>query len=158
MEIKENSYKNSILIAETIIVGIISALIAVKVHQYPFTNNFFKYFILVLITLFQGLWMYRLYIVGHEASHRKLFMNNTFINDLVGSIMLLPLMTPINIYRKIHMFHHGFNRADDHTSALDTFTTKKITPVKKVYFFALWYINIFSFGNFIPFYSSKNFN
>lgn len=72
------------------------------------------------LILFQGLWFYRFYIAGHEASHKKLFPHHSNINDFLGGLILLPLMTPINIFRKIHMFHHGFNRKDPHTSALDT--------------------------------------
>jgi len=149
MGLNKNSKKNIFLIIETILVAILASFLAIKIHQYPFTNSGFKYFAYFSILFFQGLWYYRLYIVGHEASHRKLFMGNQLTNDLIGSILLLPLMTPINIYRKIHMFHHGFNRTDDHTSALDTYTTKKITPLKKIYFFTLWYISIFMGGLFI---------
>lgn len=149
MDNKSNTLKNTLLVLETIIVGVGISIFAVFTHEYHFESDFLKYGLFVLIALFQGLWFYRLYIVGHEASHRKLYTKSKFINDVVGSIMLLPLMTPINIYRKIHMFHHGFNRKDDHTSALDTFTTKRLTLIKKIYFYAVWYICIFLGGLFL---------
>ena len=144
-----NTRKNITLIIETVIVFIGVSYLSIYIHSTNFSNQVINLLLSGSIVLFQGFWFYRFYIVGHEASHRKLFVKNAFTNDLIGSVILLPLMTPINVYRKIHMFHHGFNRKDDHTSALDTFTTKKITVLKRVYFYTLWYINIFLGGLFI---------
>jgi fatty acid desaturase len=144
-----NTSKNIQLIVETVLVFVAVSILSIYIHKFSFENGIIKWSAYTVVLIFQGLWFYRLYIVGHEASHKKLFKKNAIINDIVGSIFLLPLMTPINIYRKIHMFHHGFNRKNDHTSALDTFTTKKITPFKKVYFYAVWYISVFFGGLFI---------
>ena len=144
-----NIKKNSILVLETIGVFIGLSLLAVYIHRHPFQNPLLSNVVFVLMALLQGLWFYRFYIVGHEAAHRKLFAANRKLNDAAGSIILLPLMTPITIYRKIHMFHHGFNRKDNHTSALDTFTTKNPSTLKKIYFHAIWYISVFFGGLFI---------
>lgn len=106
------------------------------IYAYPF------------LLLFQGLWFYRLYIVGHEAAHRKLVPGKRTLNDVLGSLALLPLMVPVTVYRKIHYFHHGFNRLDPHTSMLDTYVIKG-NPTKwkigKAY--VLWYLSVF-FGGF----------
>lgn len=102
------------------------------------------------LLLFQGLWFYRLYIVGHEAAHRKLVPGNRFLNDLLGSLALLPLMVPVTIYRKIHYFHHGFNRLDPHTSMLDTYVIKgKATRWKIFKAYLLWYLSVFAGGFFL---------
>lgn len=141
-------YKNTYLIIETIGIFIMVSFLAVWLHNVEMAV-LLKWSIYLPVLLFQGFWFYRFYIVGHEASHRKLFQGNRKLNDFWGTVVLLPLMVPINIYRKIHLFHHGFNRKDNHTSALDTFTSKKLSPFKKVYFYILWYLGVFFGGFFI---------
>jgi len=146
---KMNTSRNILLILETVLVFIGISILSVYVHQLEIENIYLKGPLYTMILLFQGLWFYRFYIVGHEASHRKLFASHKWLNDIMGSIVLLPIMTPINIYRKIHMFHHGYNRKDNYTSALDTFTTKKTSLPKTIYFYIIWYISVFFGGLFI---------
>lgn len=141
--------KNTKLIFETIIVFLILSFLAVFVQKIEI-NQFLKYSLYAPILLFQGLWFYRFYIVGHEASHKKLFPDNLKLNDFWGSVVLLPIMVPITIYRKIHYFHHGFNRKDEHTSALDTFVVKKEpNKLQRLYYYIIWYISVFCGGFFI---------
>lgn len=141
--------KNSKLIIETIAVFAANCFIAVFFMEKLQTHIIYK-IIYVPFLLFQGLWFYRFYIVGHEAAHKKLIPDNLTRNDFWGSVILIPILVPINIYRKIHYFHHGFNRKDDHTSALDTFVIKgKMKDLKKVYYFTIWYISVFLGGFFI---------
>lgn len=118
-----NRRRNAYLVAETLLVFIGISGLAVGILYLP-VSEVTRWVLYAPLLLFQGLWFYRFYIVGHEASHKKLFVESKSKNDLWGSVVLLPIMTPINIYRKIHMFHHGFNRKDHHTSALDTFVVK----------------------------------
>src|SRR5688572_9466145 len=47
-----------------------------------------------------GLWLDRMYAVGHEAVHRKLFPDRPRLNDLVGAVMLAPLLAPLAVFRK----------------------------------------------------------
>ncbi len=56
-------------------------------------------------------------------------------------------MVPINVYRKIHTFHHRYNRKDNKASALDTFVCNGVSPLKIIYFYIVWYISVF-FGGF----------
>jgi len=150
MNKRTNTIKNIKLLLETILVFLAISFFSVYVHSLKINNSFLKVLLYIVILLFQGLWFYRFYIVGHESSHRKLFASNKMINDIAGSIILLPLMTPINIYRKIHMFHHRFNRKDNHTSVLDTFTTKNPpSRIKTIYFYILWYLSVFFGGLFL---------
>ncbi|WP_020535367.1 fatty acid desaturase family protein [Lewinella cohaerens] len=144
-----NTKRNIKLVVETILVFIGLCFWATYIHRHPLQHDALAKVLFVCTALFQGFWFYRFYIVGHEASHRKLFIASKTANDIVGSIILLPLMTPITVYRKIHLFHHGFNRKDNHTSALDTFTTKNPSLLKKIYYHVLWYISVFFGGLFI---------
>jgi len=144
-----NTKKNITLVIETIIVFVCLCFFATFIHRHPLENSILRKLLFFTTAMIQGFWFYRFYIVGHEASHRKLFINNRKANDILGSIILLPLMTPITIYRKIHMFHHGHNRQDNHTSALDTFTTNNPSFIKKIYYYLVWYVSIFFGGLFI---------
>ena len=51
----------------------------------------------------QGFWLQRIYCVGHEASHQKLFPNHPFANDGIGQLFLWIILVPIPIFRKIHL-------------------------------------------------------
>ena len=149
MHDSKNLVINTRLVIETIGVFIIISLLAVGVSHLPLQKEA-KFFVYLPLLTFQGFWFYRFYIVGHEASHGKLFRDNKTLNDVWGSVILLPLMVPITIYRKIHMFHHGFNRKDHHTSALDTYVVKgKPSILKKAYYYIVWYISVFMGGFFI---------
>lgn len=145
----KNIRRNTYLVAETITVFILVSLLAIWLWSLNVSTTV-HWLLYAPVLLFQGLWFYRFYIVGHEASHKKLFAKNIFLNNFWGSIILLPLMTPITIYRKIHMFHHGFNRKDNHTSALDVFViNNKAAGIKKVYYYVIWYLSIFCGGFFL---------
>lgn len=140
--------RNTKLIIETFLIFLLNSGLAVCV--FSIHTDILRYSLYVPLLLFQGLWLYRIYIVGHETAHKKLFPKNLFLNDLIGTIVLTPLLVPVNIYRKIHYFHHGFNRKDEHTSALDTFVVKgKYRTMKTIYFHIIWYLSIFCGGFFI---------
>ncbi|MEZ4452042.1 MAG: fatty acid desaturase [Nannocystaceae bacterium] len=100
--------------------------------------------------LAQGCWFHRLYLVGHEAVHRKLFPDDPRTNDFVGQVVLLPLLVPMAVYRAIHRFHHGHNRRDARTSALDTFVVPADAgPLRRALAWALWYLAVFAGGFFV---------
>jgi fatty acid desaturase len=102
------------------------------------------------LILAQGCWLHRLYVVAHEASHGKLWPSDRRINDALGQLVLLPLMLPLRIHRKIHAFHHGHNRRDFETSALDTFVIRgRATLLRRAWCYLLWYLAVFAGGFFI---------
>ena len=102
----------------------------------------------LIVLLAQGLTLQRIYIVAHEAAHKKI-APKLWLNDLIGQTILLPLLVPLQIYRKIHYFHQGFNRKDHRSSSLDVFVSPwPVTlPIKIVCYF-LWYLGIFAGGFF----------
>ncbi|PRP89968.1 Fatty acid desaturase [Enhygromyxa salina] len=109
---------------------------------------------LVALVLAQGCWLHRLYVVAHEASHRKLWPTSPVINDVLGQLLLLPLMLPLRIHRKIHAFHHGHNRRDVETSALDTFVIRRPRTalgrgLSRAWCRLLWYAAVFAGGFFL---------
>lgn len=142
-------HRNYKLIIETVIIFLLNSVLAISIFRYIESERL-KWILYAPLLLFQGLWFYRIYIVGHESAHKKLLPTNQLLNDVLGTIVLIPLLVPITIFRKIHYFHHGFNRKDEHTSALDTFIVKgKYQGLKTVYYYSIWYISVFLGGFFI---------
>ncbi|MFC4637851.1 fatty acid desaturase family protein [Deinococcus hohokamensis] len=102
------------------------------------------------VVLAQSLLFQRMYIIGHETAHRKLVPHHLGLNDTVGQLAMLPILIPVAVYRKVHDFHHGFNRKDHHTSALDVFVTRwRITGLVRAYYHLLWYLGVFAGGFFL---------
>ena len=98
----------------------------------------------------QGCWMQRVYCVGHESAHRKLFPKNGPLNNVVGQIFLWVLLVPLSIFRKIHDFHHSANRRDEHTSALDIYMVPaNPTRLQRLWPNLLWYGGILCGGWFL---------
>jgi fatty acid desaturase len=106
--------------------------------------------LIAVLALAQGLWFDRMYTVAHEAVHRKLFARRPLLNDLIGSALMLPLVAPFSIYRKIHGFHHGANRKDPESAALDHFRVGKQAPQwQRARFRAVWIFYVFGGGFFL---------
>jgi len=105
---------------------------------------------LVAVIVAQGCWMHRLYLVGHEAVHRKLVPDAPRINDLLGQLVLAPILVPLPVYRAIHRFHHGHNRRDHRTSALDTVVLPADAGAGRRALARLtWFVAVFAGGFFI---------
>lgn len=134
------------LLCETGVVFIVLAALSVMLAR---TDHGARH-VLPLVVFAQGLWFHRLYVVAHEASHFKLWPQNRRINDLLGQFMLVPLLVPLNIHRKIHAFHHGHNRRDYGTSALDTFVVHgRCNIARRAWYHLLWYVGVFAGGWFL---------
>ena len=111
--------KTLILLAET--VGILILLAAAAMLALRHLSPSLAWPMVCTLALFQGLWFDRLYTVAHEAVHHKLLPGRKGLNDAIGTMLMLPIVAPFTIFRKIHGFHHGGNRRDRETAALDHF-------------------------------------
>ena len=84
---------------------------------------------------------------GHEASHHKLLPEHPRANDAIGQLALFFLMVPLSVFRKIHRFHHGANRRDHQTSALDCYVVPKgAGPLRRGWAHVLWFTGILGGG------------
>ncbi len=64
-------------------------------------------------------------------------------------MLLSPLIAPFTIYRKIHYFHHGCNRQDPETAALDYFAARAPeSRASQIYYRAVWIFYVFAGGFF----------
>lgn len=100
-----------------------------------------------------GLWLDRMYAVGHEAVHRKLFPDRPALNDLVGAALLAPLCAPLSVYRKIHAFHHGQNRRAPGLATLDVIILPPGPPwrrrLARAWGWLTWLLAVFAGGFFL---------
>jgi fatty acid desaturase len=137
------------LLAETALIFVALAVLANVLGPNAQTSPLIA--VLYGITwLAQGLMLQRLYVIAHEASHRKLAPFSERANDVLGQLALLPILVPLCVYRKIHVFHHGFNRRDTRTSALDVFVSPwPVTPLVRAVCYALWLLAVFAGGFFL---------
>jgi fatty acid desaturase len=102
------------------------------------------------VLLAQGLLLQRIYVVAHESVHRKLAPDSLPTNDLGGRLVLLPMLVPLRVYRKIHAFHHGYNRRDLHTSALDVIVSPfPLTRLVRAVCYGIWFLGVFAGGLFL---------
>jgi fatty acid desaturase len=109
-----------------------------------------RWLVLTPLLLLQGLWLDRMYIVAHEGVHGKLLPDYPVLNEIAATLLLLPIMAPLTVYRKIHYFHHGSNRRDPLSAALDVFPTRgRITPLKRIYYNAVWIFYVYCGGFFL---------
>lgn len=130
------------LLAETIGVAVVLVGIASRPDRPAWAA--------VPLALMMGIWLDRIYIVAHEGVHGKLLPSTPRLNDLVARLLLVPLAVPLTIYRKIHLFHHGSNRKDPATAALDGFVISgKITPLRRLWYRAVWFFYVFMGGFFL---------
>ena len=144
------------LLCESLLIALVLGAAAIQLDARTSDPSFqpFARVLLVAVIMLQGCWLHRLYVVAHEASHRKLWPGQPRINDLLGQLLLLPLMLPLRIHRKIHAFHHGHNRRDLQTSALDTFVIRRRSgplgrTLSHAWCYLLWYLAVFAGGFFV---------
>lgn len=103
-----------------------------------------------LLAVAQGLWLDRMYTVAHEAVHLKLAPGRRRLNDLVGTLLMAPVLAPFTIFRKIHGFHHGANRRDRETAALDHLRLPHgASPARAAGLRLLWFFYVFAGGFFL---------
>jgi fatty acid desaturase len=117
MRIGSHERKTLALLAETLAVAF--GLFALSLAALQTLARPLAWPAITVLAVLQGLWFDRLYTVAHEAVHLKLFPRRRRLNDGLGTALMLPIVAPFTVFRKIHGFHHGSNRRDVETAALD---------------------------------------
>jgi len=135
------------LLTETVLVALGLACMSLWVHRHP---EVIPQVLLVPLAIAQGIWLDRLYIVAHEGVHRKLLPFHPLANDILTTVLLLPIAAPLTIYRKIHHFHHGSNRRDAQTAALDHFVVRgSVSRMRTLYYRCTWIFYVFLGGFYV---------
>lgn len=63
------------------------------------------WFLLPAAWFFTGTAATGLFVIGHDCGHRS-FAKQRWVNDLVGHIMMMPLIYPFHSWRFLHDHHH----------------------------------------------------
>jgi len=62
-----------------------------------------------VFSVLTGIWIGRLFILGHDACHQSLF-SSPRVNEVLGRLAFLPSLTPYSLWAVGHnIAHHGFN-------------------------------------------------
>ena len=59
-----------------------------------------------LVYAYLGTAMTGLFVVGHDCGHNS-FSKNQLVNDIVGTVLFMPLMYPFEPWRIKHNTHHA---------------------------------------------------
>jgi len=136
------------LVAESVAGFVLLFAAALSVHQQ--LEGPLRWPLLLALGIAQGLWMDRLYVTAHEAIHRKLFPGRPRLNDGIGAALMTPVMAPFTVYRRVHAFHHGVNRRDPESAALDHFRAKAPNSRRaRLWYRAVWTFYVFGAGFFL---------
>jgi fatty acid desaturase len=148
MERRGHLWRSLLLLAQT--VGVLAFLLSAAALAATSLSSPWNGPATAVAAIALGLWFDRIYTVAHEAVHRKLFPNSPRMNDVVGAALMLPLVAPFTIYRKIHGFHHGANRRDPESAALDHFRVSASAPAwARVRYKGVWFFYVFCGGFFL---------
>ncbi len=66
---------------------------------------FAPWFLLPFAWFFTGTALTGWFVIAHDCGHRS-FAQRRWVNDLVGSVMMLPLLYPFHSWRLLHNHHH----------------------------------------------------
>jgi acyl-lipid omega-6 desaturase (Delta-12 desaturase) len=81
------------------------------------------WYLLPIAWIFTGTAMTGWFVVGHDCGHRS-FANRRWVNDLVGHIMMAPLIYPFHSWRLLHNYHHAHTNKLDVDNAWQPFRTE----------------------------------
>jgi acyl-lipid omega-6 desaturase (Delta-12 desaturase) len=70
------------------------------------------WFLLPIAWIFTGTALTGFFVLAHDCGHRS-FAKRRWVNDLVGHVLMMPLIYPFHSWRILHNFHHK------HTNELD---------------------------------------
>ncbi len=63
------------------------------------------WYLLPVIWIFTGTALTGFFVIGHDAAHHS-FSNSRRVNEIVGHILMLPLIYPFHGWRILHNYHH----------------------------------------------------
>ncbi|MEM7726802.1 MAG: fatty acid desaturase [Cyanobacteria bacterium P01_A01_bin.45] len=84
----------------------ISLFISVSMVFLGYTSLIFApWFLLPVAWIFTGTALTGFFVIGHDCAHRS-FSKKVWVNDLVGHLVMMPLIYPFHSWRIKHNYHH----------------------------------------------------
>ncbi|MBI4785397.1 MAG: fatty acid desaturase [Oscillatoriophycideae cyanobacterium NC_groundwater_1537_Pr4_S-0.65um_50_18] len=81
------------------------------------------WYLLPIAWIYTGTAITGWFVVGHDCGHRS-FANRRWVNDLVGHVMMAPLIYPFHSWRILHNYHHAHTNKLEVDNAWQPFTTE----------------------------------
>ncbi|ACK66805.1 fatty acid desaturase [Rippkaea orientalis PCC 8801] len=81
------------------------------------------WYLLPFVWIFTGTGLTGFFVLGHDCGHRS-FSNRTWVNNLVGHLLFLPIIYPFHSWRILHDYHHKHTNKLEVDNAWDPFTPK----------------------------------
>ncbi len=81
------------------------------------------WFLLPIAWIFTGTALTGFFVIGHDCGHRS-FANRRWVNDLVGHLVMLPLIYPFHGWRIGHNHHHKHTNKMGEDNAWHPWTTE----------------------------------
>lgn len=89
------------------------------------------WFLLPLAWIFTGTALTGFFVIGHDCAHRS-FAKRRWVNDLVGHLMMMPLIYPFHSWRIQHNYHHSHTNKLDEDNAWHPITTELFETCGKI--------------------------
>lgn len=90
------------------------------------------WFLLPFAWIFTGTALTGFFVIGHDGGHRS-FAKQTWLNDLVGHLFMLPLIYPFHSWRLLHDHHHRHTNEMDEDNAWQPFRPEDYQKLEVVY-------------------------
>jgi len=142
---------------------------AIRVWITVFISYYFlqqsPWYLLPFAWIFAGTAITGLFVVGHDCAHQS-FSHSRILNELVGSICMMPMIFPYNCWELTHSHHHSHANNLDRDHLWRPLTAEEVSKMSKVTKFVSYYMygplffesSIFhhAYHFAVPFVSKKN--
>lgn len=108
------------------------------------TSYFFTWYTYLLATLIIGARMHALAILMHDASHYRFLKNRKWNDRLTNLLIMYPLFSSIEVYRRNHMRHHRHLNTEDDPDWVSKLGKKSFTFPKTKQAFLLTILSYFT--------------
>ncbi|MGR3278896.1 fatty acid desaturase [Acaryochloris marina NIES-2412] len=111
--------------------GVIINVLMVALGYMAIVNS--PWFLLPVAWIFTGTALTGFFVIGHDAGHRS-FAKHRWVNDLVGHVLMVPLIYPFHSWRISHNFHHAHTNklgVDNAWRPFDVEEYVNLTPINR---------------------------
>lgn len=88
-------------------------------------------YLLPLAWFFTGTALTGWFVIAHDCGHRS-FANRRWVNDLVGHVLMLPLIYPFHCWRLLHDHHHLHTNKQGVDNAWEAWTAEEFASASPV--------------------------